>query len=207
VLGPFQRLRVAIADDHPRYRSGLARQLRANGIEVVAEVPNAAAALDAAIDHRPDVVIMDLNMPGVPPVEGIRRLGEHVPCTRVVVLTVSAESPDIADALLSGAAGYVLKDDMPEHIIEAVCAAADGETPISPRAASMLLARARRDRRRAQLEGDELGVLELLADGRPVDDIGASARRSVREQLVGILLKLAVEDLRCSLRPVRGQLG
>jgi DNA-binding NarL/FixJ family response regulator len=201
-----QSLRVVVADDHPHYRAGLVRQLRVHGIEVVAEVPNAAAALDAVIEHRPDVVVMDLNMPGVPAVAVIRRLAERVASARVVVLTVSAESPDIADALLSGAAGYVLKDDMPEDIIEAVHSAAAGETPISPRAASMLLARAQRDRHRAGLQRAELGVLELLADGRPLQPVGGT-RRSVHEQLVSILLKLAIEDFRCSLRPVHGQLG
>ena len=66
-------------------------------------------------------------MPGLPGAEAIRRLGDRAPCTRVVVLTVSAEGPDMTDAMLSGAAGYVLKDDLPEHIVEAVRAAAAGE--------------------------------------------------------------------------------
>jgi DNA-binding NarL/FixJ family response regulator len=209
VLRPPLSLRVVIVDDHPGYRAGLARELRANAIEVVAEVPNATAALAAAAEQTPDVVLMDLNMPGMPAIEAIRALAEHVPNARVVVLTVSAESPDMTDAMLSGAAGYVLKDDLAEHIVEAVRAAAAGESPISPRAASALLMRARHCGDGALL-CQELGVLELLADGRPGQEILETlmnSRRSVREQLVTILLKLAVDERRTRLRVVRGRLA
>jgi DNA-binding NarL/FixJ family response regulator len=201
-------LRVVIADDHPHYRAGLGRELRASGIEVVAEAPNATAAIGAVAEHGPDVLIMDLNMPGMRGVEAIRRLGERAPHTRVVVLTVSAESPDMADAMLSGAAGYVLKDDLPEHIVEAVRAAAAGDSAISPRAACMLLMRARGAG--ASLGRQEFGVLELLADGRPGQEIVEtmiSSRRSMREHVLSILLKLAVDDRRGSLRVVRGHVA
>jgi DNA-binding NarL/FixJ family response regulator len=211
VRSPGEPVRVVVADDHPFYRTGLTRQLRASGIEVVAEVPNAVAALAAVAEHGPDVLIMDLNMPGLPGVEAIRRLGERAPCARVVVLTVSAESPDMADAILSGAAGYVLKDDLPEHIVGAIRAAAAGEPAISPRAASMLLTRARRRGERAGLMRQELGVLELLADGRPGQEIVETlmaGRRGVREHLISILLKLDVDDLhRSPLRVFRGHVA
>ena len=186
-----------MADDHPFYRAALTRELCANGIEVVAEAPNAAAAIAAVAEHAPDVVIMDLNMPGMPGAKAIRRIGERAPRARVVVLTVSAEGPDMADAMLSGAAGYVLKDDLPEHIVESVRAAAAGESAISPRAAGMLLMRARGGG--ARLGRQELGVLELLADGRPAQEVVEtcmSSRRSAREHLLSILLKLAVDDHR-----------
>jgi DNA-binding NarL/FixJ family response regulator len=205
-----ESLRVVIADDHPHYRASLARELVANGIEVTAVVPNATAAMAAVAEHAPDVVIMDLNMPGMPGFEAIRRLGERAPQARVVVVTVSAESPDMADAMLSGAAGYVLKDDLPEDIVEAVRAAAAGEPAISPRAAGMLLMRARQGAASADLGRQELGVLELLADGRPAQEIVATlvtSRRSVREHLLSILLKLAIDDGRGSLRLVRGRLA
>jgi DNA-binding NarL/FixJ family response regulator len=210
VRSPPDPLRVVIADDHPHYRAGLARELRADGIEVVAEAPNAATAIAAVAERMPDVIVMDLRMPGVPPVEAIRRLREHAPSAQVVVLTVSAECPDMTDAILSGAAGYVLKDDLPEHIVGAVRAAAAGESPISPRVASVLLMRARRRGEHAGLLHQELGVLELLADGRPGQEIVetlVTSRRSVREHLVSILLKLAVDDHHCSLRIVRGHVA
>jgi DNA-binding NarL/FixJ family response regulator len=107
----------------------------------------------------------------------------------------------MADAILSGAAGYVLKDDLPEHIVAAIRAAAAGEPAISPRVASVLLTRARRRGEHSGLKRQELGVLELLADGRPGQEIVETliaSRRSVREHLVSILLKLAVDDRRRS---------
>jgi DNA-binding NarL/FixJ family response regulator len=204
-------LRVVIADDHPRYRAGLGRELRANGIDVVAETPNAAAAIRAVADSAPDVVIMDLNMPGLPGVEAIRLLGERAPAVRVVVLTVSVDEPDVTDAVLAGAASYVLKDDLPEDIVAAVRAAAAGESLISPRVASVLLARARAQAACARFGRHELGVLELLADGRPGQEIVETlvlSRRSVREHLVSILLKLAVDDRhRPGFRAARGRLA
>jgi DNA-binding NarL/FixJ family response regulator len=128
----------------------------------------------------------------------------------VVVLTVSAESPDMADAMLSGAAGYVLKDDLPEHIVEAVRAAAADEPAISPRAARMLLMRARHGGAGASLGPQELGVLELLADGRRGEEIVetlVTSRRSVREHVLSILLKLSLDDRHGTLRLVRGHLA
>jgi DNA-binding NarL/FixJ family response regulator len=187
---------VVVADDHPFYRAGLTRELRASGIEVVAEVPNAAAAIAAVVEHAPDVAIMDLNMPGMAGAAAIRRLREQAPGARVVVLTVSAEGPDMADAMLSGATGYVLKDDLPEDIVRTVRAAAVGESAISPRAAGMLLMRARGGG--ATLGRQELDVLELLAEGRAEHEIAEtveSSRRSMREHRLGVLLKLAVDDL------------
>jgi DNA-binding NarL/FixJ family response regulator len=202
VFAPRECLRVVIADDHPHYRAGLGRELRANGIDVVAEVPNAMMAIAAVAHCVPDVVILDLNMPGAPADEAIRRLRERVPSARVVVLTVSGESPDMTDAMLSGAAGYVLKDDLPEHIVRAVRTVAAGETCVSPRVASMLLTRAR-----GVLEHEEIGMLELLADGRPGQEIVETCMgsgRSVRQHLISILLKLADDEHRGSLRLVRG---
>ncbi|HWM10731.1 MAG TPA: response regulator transcription factor [Solirubrobacteraceae bacterium] len=196
---PRESLRVVIADDHPHYRAGLARGLRADGMAVLAEAPNAAAAIVAVVERMPDVVIMDLSMPGVPAVEAIRVLREHAPSAQVVVLTVSAECPDMADAILSGATGYVLKDDLPEHIVGAVRAAAAGESTISPRVASALLVRARGRGGSAGLLQHELGVLELLADGRSCQEIVETvltSPRNVREHLVSILLKLAIDDRR-----------
>jgi DNA-binding NarL/FixJ family response regulator len=211
VFSPCEPLRVVIADDHPRYRAGLGRELRANGIDVVAEAPNAAAAIRAVADSAPDVAIMDLNMPGLPGIEAIRLLGERAPATRIVVLTVSVDEPDVTNAVLAGAAGYVLKDDLPEDIVAAIHAAAAGDSLVSPRVALVLLARARDHAARGRIGRHELGVLELLADGRPGQEIVETlvmSRRSVREHLVSILLKLAVDDRhRPGFRPVGGRLA
>src|SRR5918999_5098391 len=117
-------LRVVIADDHPFYRDGLVRLLRHSGIEVVAEVPNGEAAIRVVHETDPDVVVMDLNMPGVSGLEATRRLAEEAPETRVLVLSVSAEQGDLTEAILAGASGYVLKDGPVEEIVAGIRAAA-----------------------------------------------------------------------------------
>jgi DNA-binding NarL/FixJ family response regulator len=131
-------LRVVFADDHPFYREGMSRLLRHKGIQVLAEVPNAEAAIRAARELRPDVVLMDLNMPALPGAEAIRRLLEAVPGTPVLVLSVSAESADVVDALVAGASGYVLKDGPVEDIIAGIEAAASGRSLLSPRVATVV---------------------------------------------------------------------
>ena len=136
-------LRVVVADDHPFYREGLARLLGENGIESVASVPNGEAALTAVRELAPDVVVMDLNMPGMSGVEATRRLSEESPATRVLVLSVSAQESDVTDAILAGARGYVLKDAPIEEVVAGIRLAAAGGSLISPRIASQLLRRIR----------------------------------------------------------------
>ena len=183
-----------IADDHPPYREGLARLLRRSGIDVVAEVPNADAAIRSAAELAPDVVVLDLNMPGLPGVEALRLLSARARRTRALVLSVSGQPRDVIDAMLSGAAGYVLKDDGPEDIVDAVRRAAEGTCLVSPRVAALLLAQGRAGECLARREA---GVLELLADGRPEQEIVETLftnARAVREQLVSALLKLSVDE-------------
>jgi DNA-binding NarL/FixJ family response regulator len=132
--------RVVMADDHPLYRDGLSRLLRRNGFDVVAEVPNAGAAIRAVEATAADVVIMDLNMPGLPGLEATRRLRAEQPDARVLVLTVSAQALDVAAAMQAGAHGYLLKDDPLDEIVAGVRSTAAGEFTLSPRIARYLLA-------------------------------------------------------------------
>jgi DNA-binding NarL/FixJ family response regulator len=135
---------VVIADDHAFYRTGLARMLRQTGIHVVAEVANGEAAIRAAEETAPDVVVMDINMPGLSGIEATWRLTAQSPGTRVLVLTVSAEEDDVADAIIAGASGYVLKDGPVEEIAAAIHAAAAGQVVIEPGIPKALLERMRR---------------------------------------------------------------
>jgi DNA-binding NarL/FixJ family response regulator len=127
-------LRVVIADDHPQYRAAVARALRESGIDVVAERSNGEAAINAVAETDPDVVVMDLNMPGLSGLEATRRLSTEAPATRVLVLSVSAQEQDVIEAMQAGAAGYVLKDGPLEEVVAGVRAAAAGQSLISPRA-------------------------------------------------------------------------
>lgn len=131
--------RVVIADDHPFYRRGLVSSLRECGIDVVREVANGDAAIRAVAETAPDVVLMDLNMPGVNGVEATRRLTELFPMSRVVMLSVSAEESDVVNAMQAGATGYLLKESPPEEVITAIREAAAGRPVVSARLAAMLL--------------------------------------------------------------------
>jgi DNA-binding NarL/FixJ family response regulator len=137
------RTTVLIADDHPFYRAGLAAMLRETGFDVVGEAANGDAAIRAAEDLAPDVVVMDLHMPGLSGLEATRRLTAQASATRVLVLTVSAEEDDVADALLAGASGYVLKDGPVEEIAAAIRGTAAGQTVITPGFPPTLLDRMR----------------------------------------------------------------
>jgi DNA-binding NarL/FixJ family response regulator len=126
-------LRVVIADDHPAYRRGLAHMLREHGIDVVAEAPNGETAIASVEETEPDVVVMDLSMPGLSGLEATRRLIDEAPGTRVLVLSVSAQGDDVAEALEGGAHGYVLKDGPVEEVVAGIRACAAGQPVISPR--------------------------------------------------------------------------
>ena len=197
-----ESLRVVIADDHPYYREGLARLLRKNGIEVVAEARDGEAAIRAATETAPDVVIMDLNMPGMSGAEATRRLLERAPESRVIMLSVSAQDEDVTDAIRGGASGYLVKEAPVDQLIEGIRAAAAGQTHVSSRVATALLRRVR-DAIFADdfspstlLSGRELEVLSLLADGQTDDQIAKALKMTVsavREHAADIIRNLKLE--------------
>jgi DNA-binding NarL/FixJ family response regulator len=197
-----ESLRVVIADDHPYYREGLARLLRKNGIEVVGEAPDGEAAIRAVKETAPDVVIMDLNMPGISGAEATRRLLERAPETRVIILSVSAQDEDVTAAMRGGASGYLVKEAPLDQVIEGIRAAAAGQTLVSSRVATVLLRRVR-DAIFADdfspstlLSGRELEVLSRLADGQSDDQIAKALSMTVsavRDHAADIIKKLQLE--------------
>ncbi len=201
---PSEPLRVVVADDHPFYREGLARLLRESGIDAVACVPNGEAAIEAVRELAPDVVVMDLNMPGMSGVEATRRLSEQAPATRVLVLSVSESEHDVTEAILAGARGYVLKDGSVDEVVAGIRMAAAGGALISPRVAMQLLGWIREHENTSQprpgavhLSERELEVLSLLAEGKANNEIADSlfiSASTVRNHISSILIKLQVEN-------------
>jgi two-component system NarL family response regulator len=211
---PPEKLRVVVADDHPMYRQGLADLLTKSGIEVVAQAANGKAAIKAVEETAPDVVVMDLNMPGLSGVETTRLLAERIPASRVLVVSVSDEETDVTDAILAGASGYVLKDGPVEEVVAGIQAAASGESLISPRIASMLLRRIR-DREEpglppVHLSARELEVLKLIGEGLDNNEIGEAlviSRSTVRNHVASILMKLQVRNrVQAAVRAARNRM-
>jgi DNA-binding NarL/FixJ family response regulator len=212
-----ETLRVVIADDHPFYRKGLARSLRAHGIEVVAEAPNGEAAIRAVESTSPDVVVMDLKMPGVSGLEATRELTQRAIPTRVLVLSVSAEDTDVTEAVLAGASGYVLKELPVEEVIAAIRAAASGSSHLSPAIAMLLTRRLFEpggvdvDLAGVRLSQLELRLLDLIAkrmSDREIADALAIEEDAVGAHASSVLAKLEVGDrLGAALRAYRRRYG
>jgi DNA-binding NarL/FixJ family response regulator len=210
-------LRVVLVDDHPVYREGLAKLLLECGVDVIAQAGNGADAISLVEQMAPDVVVMDLNMPGMSGVEVTRKLVERTPASRVLVVSVSAQEEDVTEAILAGASGYVLKDGAVEEVVAGIQAAANGESLISPRIATMLLRRMRLDEpadietpAMTPLSERELQVLRLVAEGKGNQEIGEAlyiGQSTVRNHISSILMKLQVENrVQAAVRAVRDRM-
>src|ERR1041385_6189900 len=136
-------LRVLLVDDHDLFRTGLRNLLEEQGVEIVGEAGEGAHAVTQVRELAPDVVVMDLNMPGMSGVEATRQFGTIAPLTRVLVLTISDQDTDVLDAILAGACGYLMKDASIDELMEGIRAASIGESLISQHIAGKVLQRAR----------------------------------------------------------------
>lgn len=192
-------MRVLVVDDHPMWRDGVRADLEASGrARVVAEAADAEEAVAAAVRERPDLVLMDLNMPGLPGTTGIRQIVERVPDTRLLVLSASAAEPDVLEAVKAGASGYLLKSATGAELIEAVQQVARGEPVFSPSLAALVLGEFRRvaaggDTGEQRLTARETEVLRLVARGYAYKEIAdrlVISVRTVQNHVQSILDKL-----------------
>ncbi len=190
-------IRVVVVDDHAVVRRGLVELFAAAGdIEVVADVDDGSAAVAAVVEHKPDVVLMDLSMPIMDGVEATRQLSEQAPNVAVVILTSFSEQSRILDAIDAGAAGYLLKDAEPDELMRGVRAAALGEAPFSPKAAKALLNRTAQ-REATELTNREREVLVCVASGLPNKLIARRlgiSEKTVKSHLTSVFQRIGVTD-------------
>lgn len=198
-------VRVLLVDDHDLFRTGLRTLLEEHGVEIVGEAANGHEAVELVAEHAPDVVLMDLEMPGQRGVEATRDIATIAPLTRVVVLTISDQDGDVLDAVVAGACGYLLKDSTVPELLRGIKAASVGESLISPSIAAKVLQRVRAtspdaeaaEMLLAQLSDRELQVLKLIANGKDNAQIAGElfiSAKTVKNHISNILLKLSIEN-------------
>ncbi|MBA2699004.1 MAG: response regulator transcription factor [Nocardioidaceae bacterium] len=192
-------IRVVLADDHSLVRSGLEQLLKGDAeIEVVGMAADGAQAVELTLANRPDVVLMDLQMPVLDGVEATRKIVEADDSVQVVVLTSFSDTERIVAALDAGAVGYLLKDTGPEDLLNGVRAAARGESPLHPKAARQVLtARTRRTSPTVDLTPREFEVLGLVRQGLANKQIARRlgiSERTVKAHLTSTFQRIGVLD-------------
>jgi DNA-binding NarL/FixJ family response regulator len=190
-------IRILLVDDHPVVRLGLRGMLDAEpDLTVIGEASSGPAGVDLATAERPDIVLMDLRMPGGDGVAATAQIVRQVPGSRVIVLTTYESDRDILHAIEAGACGYLLKDSSPAELADAVRAAARGETVLAPSVASTLVRQVRKPAA-PTLSAREAEVLRLVAQGLTNADIGKRlfiAEATVKTHLLRVFNKLDVAD-------------
>lgn len=199
-------LRVMIVDDHALVRAAVRQAITAPDLELVAEAATAEEALVLAPNVRPDVLLVDIDLPGMSGVDLVHELAPRLPETRIVMLTVSTADRDLVDAFRYGAVGFLTKDLSPEALARAVRSAYDGDLAMTRRMASRLVARLLQSSRSngssasrpaADLSAREQEVFRLLAQGMTDREIAASltiSLRTVENHVSSVLHKLGVRN-------------
>jgi DNA-binding NarL/FixJ family response regulator len=191
-------IRVLLAEDHAVVRSGLLQLLGdLDEMEVVGAATGGEEAVALAAQHKPDVVLMDLEMPGMDGIEATQRIRSADATVNVVVLTAFSDRSRILDAIDAGAVGYLLKDAEPDELIRGLQAAARGESPLAPKAAQALVAARAEQQGDSELTPREREVLALLADGLPNKVIARRldiSEKTVKAHLTNIFHRIGVSD-------------
>lgn len=205
---PGDPLRILLVDDHALFRAGIASLLASRkGLEVVGQAVDGQEALEAARQLKPDLVLMDLHMPGVNGIEATRNIRSELPQVKVVMLTVSDRDQDLFEAIKNGAHGYLLKNLEPEELFDYLAGVSRGEAPLSRTMAAKILsefasqASRTREPSPSQPSGDltarEREVLRLVASGATNKEIAAAltlTENTVKNHLRNILEKLHLEN-------------
>jgi DNA-binding NarL/FixJ family response regulator len=187
---------VVLVDDHTMLRQGLRRALEAEGVKVVGEASDGDEGVKIALATKPDVVLMDVSMPGSDGIDATRKLVGADNRQRVVMLTMHVDRDIIDRAIKAGAVGYLTKDASISEVIEAIRLAANGDRPMSPRLAAAMLTEAKKDSE-ALISAREEEVLQLVADGLGTTEIADKlyiSQKTVKNHLASIYEKLNARD-------------
>jgi DNA-binding NarL/FixJ family response regulator len=191
-------IRVLIADDHPVVRQGLRTFLGVQeDIDVVGEASDGAEAVSRAEELTPDVILLDLNMPGVDGLTALRELRERGVSARVLVLTSVGERARVLPVVRAGAAGYLYKDVDPHALVQAIRAVHDGHVLFAPEAADAVLAADQGEKGATPLTEREREVLVQIARGRSNREIARAlvvSEKTVKTHVSNILMKLGLQD-------------
>ena len=191
-------IRVLITDDHAIVRTGLAQLLgTTDDLTLVGEATDGTAAVEMTAALRPDVVLMDLSMPGVDGVQATANILAQQPDVHVLVLTSFSDQSRILDALEAGAEGYLLKHSEPEVILAGIREVMSGGSPLDPKAARALLNHRRSAEPGVHLTGREREVLKMVGDGHPNKTIARRlgiTERTVKAHLTSVYQRLGVTD-------------
>ena len=194
-----------LVDDHDLFRTGLRNLLEERGVQISGEAGTGEDAVRLVRELAPEVVVMDLHMPGMSGVEAIKQIASIAPLTRVLVLTISDQDDDVLDAILAGACGYLLKDASVDELIRGIEAAAVGESLVSPSIAGKVLQQVRAttaspeaaETIRTELSEREIDVLKLIANGNDNAMIAAELHispKTVKNHISNILMKLQIDN-------------
>lgn len=199
------KLRVVLADDHARMRSRIREALESGGCEVCAEGATAEEAIRLAAEHRPDVVLLDIHMPGSG-IHAAQEIARMLPEASVVMLTASGEDDDLFDSLRAGASGYLQKDIDPARLAHALRGVVSGDAAMSPRLVARIMEEfrapskrrfARKSAAAAKLSAREWEVIQLLGEGLSTAEVAGRlfvSPTTVRVHVSTVLRKLRVKD-------------
>ena len=193
------RTRILIADDHPIFRSGLKAELsRHADFEITGEAVDGDEVIAKVNEGSVDVVVLDISMPGIKAAEVIKQLGKHHPAIKILVLTAHGDKGTIMSMLKAGAHGYVLKEEDPFVVPEAIRSVAKGKNWVGPSVATLMMGKIRENRSETSssvLTEKECEVIRLIADGLSTKDIASRihmAERTVEFHITNIYDKLGV---------------
>jgi DNA-binding NarL/FixJ family response regulator len=209
-----KKIRVVMADDHARIRAQIRAALEADGVEICAEGASAEEAIKLALEHRPDVVLLDIHMPGNG-IQAAQQISRDLPQIALVMLTQSKEDDDLFDSLRAGASGYLLKGTDPAELPGALRGVLAGEAAMSPNLVTRVLEEFRGPTRRrfgrkssaaAKLSAREWEVMEMLSQGHSTDEVSNRlfvSPTTVRVHVSAVLRKLRVKDRESAFRLLR----